>query len=109
MNVPPQIPELPVEAHLEIFLHPSGLSQTLDRNNKFSNGRRLEVLGRKMAEVAYLDVMHKRWPRVTAEQLTVRWGFAYEASGKVDQSLMSPADTRQRHPTRPDGKSGPRL
>ncbi|KAI0773079.1 hypothetical protein BD413DRAFT_711192 [Trametes elegans] len=71
MNIPPQIPELPVEAHLEIFLQWSGHSENLDPHNKFSNGRRLEVLGREMAEVAYLDIMNKRWPRVTAEQLII--------------------------------------
>ncbi|KAI0824391.1 hypothetical protein BC628DRAFT_1445775 [Trametes gibbosa] len=71
MHVPPA-PQLPSEAHLEVFIHPDGPfhSPSVDPTNKFSNAdRRLEELGRKMVDLAYMDVMFTEWPRSIADEL----------------------------------------
>ncbi|KAI0354531.1 hypothetical protein OH77DRAFT_1426129 [Trametes cingulata] len=72
MVVPPA-PELPGEAILEVFVHPEAPSahRALDPSNKFSDARRLEMLGQTMTELAYMDAMHRLWPNVGAEQLTL--------------------------------------
>ncbi|KAI0367083.1 hypothetical protein BV20DRAFT_1001090 [Pilatotrama ljubarskyi] len=72
MVVPPA-PQLPGEAALEIFVHPQASSahHALDPDNKFSDGRRLEILGQKMTGLAYMDAMYRQWPNVGAAQLTI--------------------------------------
>ncbi|OJT09171.1 hypothetical protein TRAPUB_14381 [Trametes pubescens] len=72
MAVPPA-PELPGEAYLEIFIHPDGPYQMAspDTANRFRDTRSLELLGRKMVDLAYMDIMHYKWPNVTGGQLTV--------------------------------------
>ncbi|KAI8977744.1 hypothetical protein BD414DRAFT_524369 [Trametes punicea] len=70
-NLIPPAPPLPGEARLEIFVHPEGLppNRPLEENNKFSDARRLELLGTKMLELAYMDVLRTRWAGATAQQL----------------------------------------
>ncbi|KAI0631396.1 hypothetical protein C8Q77DRAFT_1126555 [Trametes polyzona] len=67
----PPAPPLPGEARLEVFVHPQALPPTraLEEDNKFSDAKRLEFLGTKMAEAAYADVLGARWPKATAQQL----------------------------------------
>ncbi|KAI0354532.1 hypothetical protein OH77DRAFT_1426131 [Trametes cingulata] len=67
----PPAPPLPGEAQLEIFVYPDVVPPTrpLEEDNKFSDARRLEVLGSEMSEVILLEVLAKRWPRATAQQL----------------------------------------
>ncbi|KAH9895653.1 hypothetical protein C8Q73DRAFT_445341 [Cubamyces lactineus] len=67
----PTAPALPGEALLEIFVHPASIpaTQQIDPTNKFSDGKRLAVLGQSMVELAYMDVMHEKWPNVETVQL----------------------------------------
>ncbi|KAH9847753.1 hypothetical protein C2E23DRAFT_863124 [Lenzites betulinus] len=69
MLIPPA-PEIPSDAYLEVFVHPSGVPY-VDPTSRFSNvNRRLEELGRKMVDLAYMDVMFTQWPRSLANELS---------------------------------------
>ena len=72
-NLVPPAPILPGEARLEVFVHPDAWPEgrPLEENNKFSDTRRLEYLGNKMVETAYMDVLNARWPKATPQQLVV--------------------------------------
>ena len=69
----PIAPALPGDALLEIFVHPASIpaSRQVDPANKFSDSRRLAVLGQQMTELAYMDVMNEKWPNVPTIQLQV--------------------------------------
>ncbi|KAI9060804.1 hypothetical protein FKP32DRAFT_1678746 [Trametes sanguinea] len=53
----PNAPQLPPAALREIFTYPDPSRAPGDDHNPYSDVRRLEFLGQKMAEAAYLDVM----------------------------------------------------
>ncbi|KAL7278296.1 hypothetical protein ACG7TL_008272 [Trametes sanguinea] len=71
MAVPPA-PPLPGDALLEIFIHPASVppNRVCDPTNKFSDGRRLEALGKSLVELAYRDVMQTKWPRSSATEIS---------------------------------------
>ncbi|KAJ2981268.1 hypothetical protein NUW54_g10895 [Trametes sanguinea] len=74
MALVPPAPTLPGEAMLEIFIYPDpafAANRPLNESNKFSDTARLEYLGRKATELAYMDLLRAGWPHSSAEQLQV--------------------------------------
>ncbi|KAI0643419.1 hypothetical protein C8Q79DRAFT_928560 [Trametes meyenii] len=70
-RIPPE-PRLPGEALLEVFVYPDSLppNRPLEQDNKFSDARRLEILGKMMVELVYMDIQRGRQPMANAQQLT---------------------------------------
>ncbi|KAI0367085.1 hypothetical protein BV20DRAFT_1055072 [Pilatotrama ljubarskyi] len=68
MAIFPLAPQLPGEAMLEVFVYPDP-ARPLDPSNKFSDARRLEFLGEKTAEMAYMDLLGARNRRLSAAEL----------------------------------------
>ncbi|KAL7278297.1 hypothetical protein ACG7TL_008273 [Trametes sanguinea] len=72
MEFVPAAPALPGEALLEIFVYPNpafAATRGLEETNKFSDTHRLEFIGRKTTELAYMDLLLTRWPRSSGSQL----------------------------------------
>ncbi|KAI0668156.1 hypothetical protein C8Q78DRAFT_1174447 [Trametes maxima] len=71
-RIPPE-PRLPGEALLEVFVYPGSLppNRPLEPDNRFSDARRLEILGKSLVELVYMDIQRGRQPGANAQQLTV--------------------------------------
>lgn len=92
----PPAPKIDGEAMLEVFVHRSMKfsGAPLNGDSPYGDGQRLQVLGDKVLEAAYTDVLFYKRPMLKADELKVCCATRYASSDTC--SLHAPRSNRSK-------------